>query len=36
MWFIGGPMIGLYLAGMIFVERKERQNRTLKSKTEGM
>ncbi len=36
MWFIAGPMIGLYLAGMIFVERKERQNRTLKSKTEGM
>jgi len=32
MWFIAGPMIGLYLAGMIFVERKERQNRTLKAK----
>ena len=24
MWFIGGPMIGLYTAGMFFVERKER------------
>ena len=31
MWFIGVPMIALYLAGMIFVERKERQIRTLKS-----
>ena len=29
MWFIAGPMIGLYLAGMIFVERKERQIRTI-------
>jgi len=25
MWFIAGPMIGLYLAGMILAERKERQ-----------
>ena len=25
MWFIGGPMIALYIAGMFFVERKERQ-----------
>jgi len=25
MWFIAGPMIALYLAGMVFVERKERQ-----------
>ena len=25
MWFIAGPMIGLYLAGMAIVERKERQ-----------
>ena len=25
MWFIAGPMIGLYLAGMLIVERKERQ-----------
>jgi len=24
MWFIAGPMIGLYLAGMIIVERKEK------------
>ena len=31
MWFIAVPMIALYLAGMIFVERKERQIRTLKS-----
>ncbi len=31
MWFIGGPMIALYVAGMIFVERKERQIRTLES-----
>ena len=29
MWFIAGPMIGLYLAGMILVERKEKQ--TLKT-----
>ncbi len=29
MWLIAGPMIGLYLAGMIFVERKERQIRTI-------
>jgi sec-independent protein translocase protein TatC len=33
MWFIGGPMIALYVAGMFFIERKERQTRTLKSKT---
>ena len=25
MWFIAGPMIALYLAGMFIVERKERQ-----------
>ena len=31
MWFIGGPMIGLYFAGMFFIERKERQIRKLKS-----
>ena len=29
MWFIAGPMIGLYIAGMILVERKEKQ--TLKT-----
>jgi sec-independent protein translocase protein TatC len=29
MWFIAGPMIGLYLAGIILVERKEKQ--TLKT-----
>lgn len=27
MWFIGGPMIGLYVTGMYFVERKERDMR---------
>ncbi len=27
MWFIGGPMIALYISGMIFIEKKERQNR---------
>ena len=25
MWFIAGPMMALYLAGMLIVERKERQ-----------
>ena len=25
MWFIAGPMIGLYLAGMVLVERKDKQ-----------
>jgi sec-independent protein translocase protein TatC len=25
MWFIAGPMIGLYVAGMVFIERKERK-----------
>ena len=29
MWFIAGPMIGLYLTGMILIERKEKQ--TLKT-----
>ena len=33
MWFIGGPMIALYVAGMFFIERRERQIRTLKSQT---
>ena len=27
MWFIGGPMIALYFAGMFFVERKEKHIR---------
>jgi len=31
MWFIAGPMIALYLAGMVLIERKERNVRTLKS-----
>jgi len=25
MWFIAGPMIALYVAGMIVIERKERK-----------
>ncbi len=33
MWFIAGPMIALYVAGMFLIERKERQVRTLKSQT---
>ena len=31
MWFIAGPMIGLYLVGMALIERRERKIRTLKS-----
>ncbi|MFN3654770.1 MAG: twin-arginine translocase subunit TatC [Candidatus Nitrosotenuis sp.] len=31
MWFISGPMIALYLAGMIVIERREHKVRTLKS-----
>ena len=31
MWLIAGPMIGLYLAGMTVIERKQRKSRTLKS-----
>jgi len=31
MWFIAGPMIALYLAGMILIERKEQKIKTLKS-----
>jgi sec-independent protein translocase protein TatC len=31
MWFVAGPMIGLYLLGMIFAERRGRQIATLKS-----
>jgi len=27
MWFIAGPMIALYVAGMIIIERKEKQNK---------
>ncbi|MGI0056036.1 MAG: twin-arginine translocase subunit TatC [Nitrosarchaeum sp.] len=30
MWFIAGPMFALYIAGMFFVERKERKNKKLK------
>jgi sec-independent protein translocase protein TatC len=31
MWFIAGPMIGLYFTGMAMIERKEQKNTTLKS-----
>lgn len=31
MWFVAGPMIALYLVGMAFIERKDRQIATLKS-----
>lgn len=31
MWFVAGPMIALYLIGMIFIERQGRQIATLKS-----
>ena len=31
MWFIAGPMMALYLIGMVFVERRGRQIATLKS-----
>jgi len=27
MWFIAGPMIALYLAGMVIIERKEKRNK---------
>lgn len=33
MWFISGPMIGLYLIGMIILERREHRIKTLKSKS---
>lgn len=29
MWFVGGPMIALYVAGMFFIERKERSIRKI-------
>lgn len=31
MWFVAGPMIALYLIGMFFIERQDRQIATLKS-----
>lgn len=31
MWFIAGPMIALYLAGMFAIEKREQKIRTLKS-----
>ncbi len=31
MWFVGGPMIALYVVGMFFIERKERRIRKMKS-----
>lgn len=33
MWFISGPMIALYLVGMIVIERRERSSKTLKSQS---
>src|SRR3970040_767434 len=30
MWFIAGPMFTLYVAGMFFVERKERKSKKIK------
>ena len=33
MWFISGPMIGLYLIGMLILERREHRIKTLKSKS---
>jgi sec-independent protein translocase protein TatC len=33
MWFISGPMIGLYLAGMIILERREHKIKRVKSET---
>ena len=33
MWFISGPMIGLYLIGMVVLERREHRIKTLKSKS---
>jgi len=34
MWFISGPMIGLYLGGMVALERRERKIKRLKSDSE--
>lgn len=34
MWFISGPMIGLYVVGMVILERRERKIKRLKSKSE--
>ena len=31
MWFVAGPMIALYLIGMLYIERQDRQIATLKS-----
>lgn len=33
MWFISGPMIGLYLAGMVILERRERKIKRVKSES---
>jgi sec-independent protein translocase protein TatC len=33
MWFISGPMIGLYLVGMIILERRESKIKRLKSES---
>jgi sec-independent protein translocase protein TatC len=32
MWFISGPMIGLYLTGMVMLERRERKIKKIKSR----
>jgi len=34
MWFISGPMIGLYIAGMLILERRDRKGKRLKSESE--
>jgi len=31
MWFIGGPMIALYVAGMFFIERRENHLKSMKN-----
>ena len=31
MWFVSGPMMALYLIGMLFAERRSKQTATLKS-----
>src|SRR5574338_16808 len=33
MWFISGPMLALYLAGMVILEQRERKIRRVKSET---
>jgi len=33
MWFVAGPMIGLYLAGMVILEHKKTKNERLNAKS---